>query len=329
MGVPQSGLEVCLHIKLLIYIYIQTLLIEITGRCGFASRFDPCHSPSRLPPSAGLRYSRPVSQPPVILSIAGYDPISGAGITADIKTSAAQNCYAITCITALTVQSTQGVFGVQPLDPKLVVRTLAALADDLVVAAVRVGMLGSGEIAAAIADFLAERRLPNVVLDPVLRSSSGSSLLDEGGQEVLVKRLLPLCDVITPNIDEAARLAGAEPVATGSPWDEVLPRLREMAGKLRELGSRAVVITGGHLPQANDYLLYGNDPGTEEVFSGAHLDSRSTHGTGCAFATALACQLAHGNTLPEAVRTAKEHVRKAIATAYPLGKGMGPINHGV
>jgi hydroxymethylpyrimidine kinase/phosphomethylpyrimidine kinase len=155
-------------------------------------------------------------------------------------------------------------------------------------------------------------------------------LLDGPGQEVLLKRLLPLCDVITPNVGEAATLAGAEPVATDSPWEEVLPRLRAMAWRLRELGSRAVVITGGHLSQANDYLLYGKAASVmEEVFPGVHLESRSTHGTGCAFATALACQLAHGATLPEAVRAAKDYVRKAITASYPLGKGSGPINHGV
>jgi len=271
-----------------------------------------------------------MSRPPVILSIAGYDPSSGAGITADVKTAASQNCYAVTCITALTVQSTQGVFGVQPVDPELVSRTLATLADDLEIAAVRLGMLGSGEVAVAVADFLAERRLPNIVLDPVIRSSSGAILLDEPGQDVLVKRLLPLADVITPNVDEAAALAGAEPVATDLAWEEVLPRLRAMAWKLRELGSLAVVITGGHLPQANDYLLYGTTGSVmEEVFPGVHLESRSTHGTGCAFATALACQLALGKTLPEAVRVAKEYVRKAIAAAYRLGTGSGPVNHAV
>ena len=277
-----------------------------------------------------MRYSRPMSQPPVILSIAGYDPSSGAGITADIKSAAAQNCYAITCITALTVQSTQGVLGVEPVAPDLVVRTLTALADDLEIAAVRVGMLGSAETAAAIADFLAERHLPNVVLDPVLRSSSGAILLDEPGRHLLLRRLLPLADVITPNVEEAAALLGAEPIDTGAPWEEALPRLRVMAVKLRELGSRAVVITGGHLPQANDYLLYGRGESVlGEVFPGEHLESQATHGTGCAFATAVACQLAHGNMLPDAVRAAKEYVRRAIAAAYQLGRGVGPINHGV
>ncbi len=271
-----------------------------------------------------------MSKPPVILSIAGYDPSSGAGITADIKTSAAQTCYAVTCITALTAQSTQGVFGVEPLKPELVARTLTALADDLAIAAVRVGMLGSGAVATAVADFLEERRLPNVVLDPVIRSSSGATLLDEPGQEVLRKRLLPLALAITPNIDEAAMLVGVEPVPSGIPWDELLPRLRGVAGELRKLGSRAVVITGGHLPQASDYLLYGRGESViEEVFPGVHLESRSTHGTGCAFATALACQLAQGKTLTEAVRAAKDYVWRAIANAYPLGQGTGPINHGV
>ncbi len=125
-------------------------------------------------------------------------------------------------------------------------------------------------------------------------------------------------------------LAGAEPVATDLSWEEALPRLRAMASNLRKLGSRAVVITGGHLQQANDYLLYERAGSVlEEVFPGEHLESRSTHGTGCAFATAIACQLARGSTLPEAVRAAKDYVRKAIVAAYPLGRGNGPINHGV
>jgi hydroxymethylpyrimidine/phosphomethylpyrimidine kinase len=190
-------------------------------------------------------------------------------------------------------------------------------------------MLGSRKVATAVADFLAERPLPTVVLDPIIRSSSGAILLDEAGMEVLLTRLLPLCDVITPNIGEAAILTGVEPIATDAPWEGVLPRLRAMAEKLRELGSRAVVITGGHLSPANDYLLYGEQGSPrEETFAGVHLKSHSTHGTGCAFATALACCLAHRDALPQAVASAKDYVRKAIMAAYPLGKGIGPINHG-
>jgi hydroxymethylpyrimidine/phosphomethylpyrimidine kinase len=267
--------------------------------------------------------------PQVVLSVAGYDPSSGAGITADIKTAASLGCYAVTCITALTVQSTQGVFGVQPLPPELVVRTLEALADDVEIAAVRLGMLGSGAVAAAVAGFLRSRRLPNVVLDPVIRSSSGAALLDEAGVEVLRTKLILLCDVMTPNIDEAAALVGAEPIAGGASWDLALPSLREIAAGLHRLGANAAVITGGHLQSANDYLSYkvASDENQEEIILGERLESRSPHGTGCAFATALACRLALGDKLPEAIHAAKDYVRKGILSAYPLGKGIGPVNH--
>ena len=267
-----------------------------------------------------------MSVPPVILSIAGYDPSSGAGITADIKTAAAHGCYAVTCIMALTVQSTQGVFGVEPLDPTLVRRTLQALADDLEIAAVRLGMLGLGEVASAVADFLESRRPPNVVLDPVIRSSSGTALLDNAGSNVMTKRLIPICDVLTPNIHEAALLLGADDLRDQTSWEIALPKLRELAAGLHELGANAVVITGGHLDPANDYLS-SKVPTNEQVIAGERIESRSTHGTGCAYATALACRLALGDTLPLAARNAKEYVRRAITSAYPLGKGFGPVNH--
>ena len=147
----------------------------------------------------------------VVLSIAGYDPSSGAGITADVKTAAALGCYAVTCITALTVQSTQGVFGVEPVRPELVRETLFRLADDVEFAAVRIGMLGSGEVAEVVADFLRQVKPRNVVLDPVLRSSSGANLIDAAGLAAIRSQLLPLCDVITPNLDEATELAGEVP----------------------------------------------------------------------------------------------------------------------
>jgi hydroxymethylpyrimidine/phosphomethylpyrimidine kinase len=265
--------------------------------------------------------------PPVVLSIAGYDPSSGAGVTADIKTAASQDCYAVTCITALTVQSTQGVFGVQALEPELVARTLNTLADDVNISAVRIGMLGSGAVATAVIGFLTSRGLSNVVLDPVLRSSSGTPLLDEMGLEML-RALFPLCTLITPNVDEAAELAANERLRAGARWEEALPWLRDTAGRLHELGARNLVITGGHLSEPNDYFSYEHlKVLTEEVVPGQRLESRSTHGTGCAFAMAVACQLALGRELPEAVRGAKEYVRRAIAASYSLGQGVGPLNH--
>jgi len=266
---------------------------------------------------------------PIILSIAGYDPLSGAGITADIKTAAALGCYAATCISALTVQSTQGVFRVEPMRPDLVSQTLFRLADDVEFAAVRIGMLGSGEVAGMVAEFLRQVKPPNVVLDPVLRSSSGAALID-GGIGLIRSELLPLSVVATPNVAEAAALAdmGIAMTSDSDSWKSSLPLLRDLAAKLHELGCRAVVITGGHSREANDYLNVLDDSGmNEHVFPGTHLDSRSTHGTGCAFATALACELAHGLSLPEAVERSKDYVRRAIAAAYSVGKGVGPMNH--
>ena len=271
-----------------------------------------------------------MSSRPIVLSIAGFDPSSGAGITADVKTAAALGCYAVTCISALTVQSTQGVFEVQPARPELVRDTLFRLGNDLAIAAVRIGMLGSGEVAEVVADFLGQSKLRNVVLDPVLRSSSGANLIDPPALAVICSWLLALCDVITPNLDEAAELANEAPgaILSSDPWEDALPRIRSLATKLHEMGGRGVVITGGHLSEANDYLsVLDADGRTERIFPGSRLASQATHGTGCAFATALACGLARGQRLPEAVLGAKEFVRKAIASAYPVGKGTGPMNH--
>src|SRR5437879_537381 len=151
-------------------------------------------------------------KPPVVLTIAGFDPSSGAGVTADIKTIAAHGCYGVACITAVTVQSTAGVRRVEALDPGLVRETLEELAADIAVSGIHIGMLGSGKVVKVVADFLGNRvgkaRLPNVVLDPILRSSSGAELLDSAGAKLLVERLVPLADVVTPNVDEASAMTG-------------------------------------------------------------------------------------------------------------------------
>ena len=216
----------------------------------------------------------------------------------------------------------------RPLAPDFVRSTVRALAADLDIIAVRVGMLGSSAVAQTVASILRDMGLRNIVLDPVLLSSSGTSLLEETGLPVLRKELLPLADVITPNLDEAAVLTGIEAAQTQAPWEEVLRWLRMVAATLHGLGSRAIVITGGHLPEANDYLSYVEDGiGREEIFAGTHIESGSTHGTGCAFAMSIACHLALGQELPQAVRLAKDYVTKAIQAAYPLGKGIGPVNH--
>jgi len=258
--------------------------------------------------------------PPVVLTIAGFDPGSGAGVTADIKTIAALSCYGVACITGLTVQSTLGVRRVEAVDAGLVAETLAELASDIEIAAVHVGMLGSGNVARAVADFLASQKMPSVVFDPILKSSSGSDLVDTAGMRLMTDRLLTLCAVVTPNIDEASALTGLAVTDT--------QQMRAAAKRLHGMGASAVVITGGHLEKAIDLLSFTGKRGVEqEVFKSARLKSNSTHGTGCAFATSVACHLALGRGLPEAVLLAKAYVAAAISHAHPLGHGIGPVHH--
>jgi hydroxymethylpyrimidine/phosphomethylpyrimidine kinase len=267
-----------------------------------------------------------VETPPVVLTIAGFDSSSGAGITADIKTIAANGCYGIAGITALTVQSSSGVKLVVPADSNLLRQTLEELSGDIEISAVHVGMLGSGQIASCVADFLAGAKLPFVVLDPILKSSSGASLLDESGINVLKKRLLPLATVVTPNVDEAAALTGIEVVD--------LEGMERAARRLHEMGADAVAVTGGHLEQAVDLLSIdllsvdlGSEKGEQKVFRADRVASKHTHGTGCAFSTAIACHLAWGRPLSMAVLLAKTYVTSAIRYGYAIGKGAGPVNH--
>lgn len=263
-------------------------------------------------------------KPPIVLTIAGFDPSSGAGVTADIKTIAAHSCYGVACITAMTVQSTAGVKRVDPVDPALISDTLQDLAADLDIAAVHIGMLGSGKVVKAVAEFLApsrgKTRLPNVVLDPILKSSSGADLLDSSGVKLLAERLIPICDVITPNVDEASILTAMKV--------RDLDEMRSSAAKLHEMGAPAVVVTGGHLEKATDLLSFQTRRGIEqEIFKAERQRSNSTHGTGCAFATAMACHLALDRGLAEATLLAKTYVTAAIANGHPLGKGTAPVHH--
>jgi hydroxymethylpyrimidine/phosphomethylpyrimidine kinase len=266
-------------------------------------------------------------KPTVVLTIAGFDPSSGAGVTADIKTIAAHGCYGVACITAMTVQSTAGVRRVEAADPTLVTETLQELATDIPIAAVHIGMLGTGKVVKAVVDFLSQAgkagspsRFPNVVLDPILKSSSGAELLDAAGIRLLIDRLLPLADVITPNVDEAAILTGLKV--------NDLDEMRVAAEKLHQMGSAAVVITGGHLEKAIDLLSFTTKSGVQqEVFKAERQRSNSTHGTGCAFATAMACHLALDRGLAEATLLAKTYVTAAIAAGHPLGRGTSPVHH--
>ena len=260
----------------------------------------------------------------MVLTIAGFDPCCGAGVTADIKTIAAHGCYGVACITAMTVQSTAGVRRVEAVDPALVSDILEELAADIPIAAVHIGMLGVAKVVKAVAEFLSRRsgkaKLPNVVLDPIIKSSSGTDLLDASGIKLLIDRLIPLADVITPNVDEAAVLTGLKVTD--------LDEMRAAAEKLHQMGTLAMVITGGHLEKATDLLSFRTKRGIEqEVFKAERQRSNNTHGTGCAFATAIACHLALDRGLAEAVLLAKTYIIAAIAAGHPLGRGMGPVHH--
>lgn len=260
-----------------------------------------------------------MNTPPAVLTIAGFDPSSGAGVTADIKTIAAHHCYGVSCITALTVQATTGVRRIQAVDVTILRESLEMLLEDVEIAAVHIGMLGSEAAVQTVSKVLEQRKLPNIVLDPILRSSSGATLLEAAGMNALKKKLLPLATVLTPNVDEAAALTKL-PVS-----NEVEMKLAAVA--LHALGAKSVVITGGHLPKATDLLSIQQGTIQQQVFDSEKFPSNSTHGTGCAFSTSLACNLALGKDLPEAVRLAKGYVKAAIGHAYPVGKGIGPLHH--
>ncbi|MFQ5695708.1 MAG: bifunctional hydroxymethylpyrimidine kinase/phosphomethylpyrimidine kinase [Terriglobia bacterium] len=254
--------------------------------------------------------------PPVLLTVAGFDPSAGAGVAADLKTFAAHGCYGVAALTALTVQNTQGVQGVQPLPAEVLRAQLTELAKDMPIAGVKIGMLGRRANVQVVAEFLEKNRFAHVVLDPVLRASAGGELIEPAAVKEISKRLLPLATLVTPNESEAAALAGIE-IKT---FDD----RKAAAQKLFTMGARAVVITGGESEKPLD-LVY--DGAAFTPFEGERVKSESTHGTGCTFSAAVLANLVGGRQLPDAVMLAKAYVAKAIAHGFPLGRGKGPLNH--
>jgi len=256
-----------------------------------------------------------------VLTIAGFDPSSGAGVTADLMVFAAHGLFGTSCITSLTVQSTVGVQAAHPIRPDTVRTTLDCLHADLPAAGIKIGMLATAETVAVVADFLNHlrsrgERVP-VVLDPVLRSSSGAELLDQPGLELLRQRLLPLVDWVTPNLAELELLTGRSVVGRAD--------LPAAARLLHETTGLNIVATGGHLDAPDDFLLTAT--GGTSWLRGTRINSASTHGTGCAFSSALLCGLVQGKSAYEAAVGAKLYVAEAIRTAPGLGKGRGPLNH--
>ncbi len=255
--------------------------------------------------------------PPIILTIAGFDPSGGAGIAADLKTFAAHNCYGVAAVTALTVQNTQGVKSANITPATLLRGQLEALLEDTVIAAVKIGMLGSKPNAVAVAEFLDRGKFAHVVLDPVARAQSGGAeLIDGAGLKFLGEQLMKRATVVTPNIAEAELLTGLE--------IKDVPAMKAAAQKLVERGARAVVVKGGHMEKAIDVFFDGT---RLETLGGEKVKSENTHGSGCTLASAIAAGLAEGKPLLEAVVLAKAYVTKAIEKSYAVGKGPGPLNH--
>jgi hydroxymethylpyrimidine/phosphomethylpyrimidine kinase len=251
------------------------------------------------------------------LTIAGSDSSGGAGIQADLKTFAALGVYGQSAITAVTAQNTTGVQAVMALPVPLVVAQVDAAFDDIGADAVKIGMLASAAIIEAVAGILRRRRPPHVVVDPVMVAKGGAPLLPDAAVDALRRELLPLADVVTPNVPEAAAIL-ARDVAT-------LADLRDAARRLADLGARAVLVKGGHLSgKAVDVLWDGREL---REFHAPRIDSRQTHGTGCTLSSAIAAGLARGLALPDAVDLAKTFVTSAIGRAPGLGRGQGPLGH--
>src|SRR6266852_7528729 len=254
--------------------------------------------------------------PPILLTIAGFDPSCGAGTAADLKTFAAHGCYGVAAITSLTVQNTQGVEDVQNTPSATLRAQLEVLANDCNIAAVKIGMLGNRGNAVTVAEFLDARTFAHVVLDPVMKSSTGRELLDAGGVKFVATELLKRASVITPNVLEAEILMGMT--------IKDLADMEAAARKIVEMGARAVIVKGGHMGRPMDVLFDGTEV---TALAGERVREETLHGTGCAFAAAIAAQLANGRPLTEAAMLAKAYVTKAIEKSYPTGKGPAPLDH--
>ena len=257
-----------------------------------------------------------------VLTIAGSDSGGGAGIQADLKTIASLGCYGMTAITAITAQNTLGVTAIHGVPPEILKAQLQAVLDDIGVDAVKIGMLHSPEIVEVVAWAIDHYKLDKVVLDPVMVATSGDTLVGQDTVRVLVRDLFGRASVVTPNLDEAALLLG-HPIAS-------IAALDRAATDLLALGAQAALLKGGHLAgdELVDVLARPNHALVH--LQSRRIDSRNVHGTGCTMSSAIACFLALGLELPEAVAQARDYILQAIAKGAPVrtGQGHGPLNHG-
>lgn len=251
------------------------------------------------------------------LTIAGSDPSGGAGIQADIKTMTVHGVYAMSAVTALTVQNTMGVSGFWETEPECLASQLDCIFTDIFPDAVKIGMIFSEKLIEITARKLRQYRAQNIVVDPVMAATSGSKLMKDKAVSALKEEILPLASVLTPNIPEAAVLSGMN---IQSPRD-----MEEAAKRIEEQYHCPVLCKGGHQTDDASDLLCCN--GYFQWFYGRRIDNPNTHGTGCTLSSAIACNLAKGFSLPEAVKQAKDYLTQALKTELNLGRGNGPINH--
>lgn len=260
------------------------------------------------------------------MTIAGLDPSGGAGVIADVKTFSRFGCFACAAVASVTFQNTVGVFGAEHISAEAVRQQIEPVFDDFAVAAVKTGMLPTREIIETVAEIIRAREVKKLVVDPVVRSTSGFDLIDNAALSALIENLFPLAKVITPNLPEAERITG---IAIESVED-----INAAAKQMQKLGAKNILIKGGHFVNAEcrmqnaeskaiDHLFMGDDV---KLFESEFIDTTATHGTGCTLAAAIAANLALGNALEDAVRIAKDFVTEAIRTAPGLGKGNSPIN---
>ncbi|WOF74938.1 bifunctional hydroxymethylpyrimidine kinase/phosphomethylpyrimidine kinase [Parvibaculaceae bacterium PLY_AMNH_Bact1] len=253
-----------------------------------------------------------------VLIVAGSDSGGGAGIQADIKTVTMFGAYAATAVSAITVQNTQGVSDVLPLDPDIIVRQMQAVLDDIGADVVKTGMLHSTEVIEAVSQELDARSDLKLVVDPVMVATSGDPLLQDDAMIALRNLLVPAATILTPNMPEAARLTGQSV--------ETLDDQKRAADALMGLGPSAVLVKGGH-GQGDDVHDVLVTEESIEVMSSPRIDTLHTHGTGCTLASAIAALLSQGAPMRDAVSIARDYVHEAIATAPGFGKGHGPLNH--
>ncbi len=263
------------------------------------------------------------TNPPVCLSIAGLDPSGGAGILADVRTFSRFGCYATAVVTSVTFQNTKGVFGAEPQSAESVGRQLGPVFDDLNVRSVKTGMLPDAAVIIAVKEVLVEQEAKNIVVDPVVRSTSGFDLIDDDALRALIEHLFTLASLVTPNLPEAERIVSM-PVRNEAD-------VRRAADAMMKMGARNVLIKGGHSDfqrddgdrTARDFLFTESG---EVVFESPFVETTATHGTGCALSSAIAACLANGHDLETSVSLAKEFVTEAIKTAPLVGGGNSPIN---